>query len=325
MKDRIRKLLEEARVVQTLSRRSSRSNDYERYMAEKPFKIGETIRVYHGFRSFHEAINVAMNGLSGKKDVGRTYSYESGNNPRGLFVTLDLNTAKEFAGSHPPSVIIEFQTKYEDLESPVWAGKGSYFVQGEMTQSFRNEKERKEAQVQARELAKKNTDERIAQSDNPEVANWLFGGEHQALFVGDLNPNGIRAFWVSTSDRYNAPYTRYSRQQFLDKFVKPELEDIKKKQKETNQYGRSNWSYGENAEKDDNKMFLPRENWSKEQFIRRAVEEHGESVVDTIEEWLSDPVKNFAYIAEYLHPKQLDQLYGKDKWRYKHWYGEDEE
>lgn len=321
----IRSLLNEARVVKTLSRRNHQLGDLEQYVAEQPLKKGETIRVYHGFHRFHDAINTAMYGLSGKKDIGRIFSYESGNNPKGLFVTLNFDTAKEFVGVGSPSVIIEFHTKYDDLESPVWAGKGAYFVQGEYTQSFRNEKERKEAQMQARELAKKNTDERISQSDNPEVADWLFGGENQALFIGDLNPNSIRAFWVQDSNRYDAPYTRYSRQQFIKKFVKPELADIKKKQQEKNQYGRSNWNYGEGARKDEYKVFLPREDWDKEEFIKRIMKGHGDDAKETVEEWLADPIRNLEYIAEYLHPKQLDQLYGKDKWRNKHWYGEDEE
>ena len=38
----------------------------------------------------------------------------------------------------------------------------------------------------------------LANSDNPAISrkNFLMNCEHQALFVGNLNPNMIKRFWV---------------------------------------------------------------------------------------------------------------------------------
>ena len=100
--------------------------DYENY---KPIKDSDTIRVYHGFYSFNDVQKVLSTGLSGKEKARRIYSYESGNNPNGLFVSVDFKVASKFATS---GVVIEFSTKVFDLEAPIWVDGRSYFVQGEI-------------------------------------------------------------------------------------------------------------------------------------------------------------------------------------------------
>jgi hypothetical protein len=107
---------------------------------EPPISDEETIRVYHGFRDRDQAFKALTKGLSGKSRADRTYSYEFVNNPKGLFVTIDFDVAKEFGSS---GIIIEFTSKISDLEAPVWKG-GRYFVQGEYTSGFKDESEREE-------------------------------------------------------------------------------------------------------------------------------------------------------------------------------------
>jgi hypothetical protein len=56
-------------------------NDIEN---ENPLHDSETIRVYHGFNDFKDVEIILKNGLSGKENARRIYSYEIGNNPYGL-------------------------------------------------------------------------------------------------------------------------------------------------------------------------------------------------------------------------------------------------
>ena len=75
----------------------------------KPLKDSDTIIVYHGFYSNNDVKIALTKGLSGQEIARRVYSYESGNNPKGLFVSIDFNVVKRrFAGS---GIIIEFATK----------------------------------------------------------------------------------------------------------------------------------------------------------------------------------------------------------------------
>ena len=94
----------------------------------KPFKNDDTITVYHGFRDIDDAILTVKHGTSGALRVSRVYSYESDNNPKGLFVTPNLNTAKNFGNT-----IIEFDSRFDELEPPVWPS-GSYTGYGQYSQ-----------------------------------------------------------------------------------------------------------------------------------------------------------------------------------------------
>jgi hypothetical protein len=72
---------------------------------------GDKIRVYHGFSDKKEAENVLKNGLSGKEVIKRerqqNYATMSG-----LYVTIDINLAKQFSTS---GIIFEFSVNINDL------------------------------------------------------------------------------------------------------------------------------------------------------------------------------------------------------------------
>ena len=164
--------------------------------SETPIKDSETIRVFHGFNKIDDAIYTIKYGLSGQEEARRIYSYESGNNPKGLFVTIDFNTATKFAHS---KIIIEFSTKISDLEAPVWVGGRNYFVQGEYTKSFKDMSEREQQQLINRQTASQSPYPQIANSDRPELAQSIFDNpERQALYIGNLNPNMIKRVWLKT-------------------------------------------------------------------------------------------------------------------------------
>ena len=189
---------------------------------EEPLRDSDTIRVYHGFNDHENAIIAAKFGLSGKEKAKRVYSYESNNNPYGLFVTLNFDKAKDFAfprGGH--KVVFELHVKVSDLEAPVWPS-GGYTVQGQMAQYWKDEKDRYEkGTLAARERASKDELEFISQSDRPELAYTHTYMENQALFVGDLDPNMIHAIWYGNSGKHSHNPDRLvkmNRKQFLNQF-----------------------------------------------------------------------------------------------------------
>jgi hypothetical protein len=186
---------------------------------ESPLSDSEVIRVYHGFYKFDDAEDVLKNGLSGKEKARRIYSYESGNNPYGLFVSVDFKVAKRFCHS---GVVIEFSTKVSDLEAPVWVGGRSYFVQGEYTQSFKDLDDREQQRLINRQKAGESPYDYISKSDRPELASTIFdNSERQALYVGDLDPNMIKAVWYNEvlhkERKTNGEWVRLSRKEFLQK------------------------------------------------------------------------------------------------------------
>ena len=224
--------------------------DTKKYVTDqKPLKDNQTIRVYHGFNDPADLANTLIHGLSGTMKAKRTYSYEYSNNPYGLFVTLDFNKAKDFG-----SYIIEFHAKVKDLEAPVWKG-GSYTVQGGYSQYYSGEEERKQDQNELRKQQSKSEYPAISKSDRPDVAQRLLNfPENQALFIGDLNPNSIRAVWISSNPtKTNSKYIRMTSKKVLDL--------IKQNQLPT-KWG-SNYKH-DNNNRDDfyqhhQKMFKPRE------------------------------------------------------------------
>lgn len=221
------KTINEVRYIDASSRYEdsyNKSKPYrDNYMDvynQKPIRRNDTIRVYHGC-TLKTALKAAIQGISGKEWVARTYSYESGMNPIGLFVTTDFNKAKDFSTDNNTQVIMEFSVKGYQLDTPVWNGQGTYFGQGSNPQPFKNAKERT---IQKREYNNEiefdnsdNYPEYVKKSWNPAMAARIFmNNEHQALFYGDLNPNMIKRFWVrerkpnskyiSTNDSF-VPYT----------------------------------------------------------------------------------------------------------------------
>lgn len=207
---------------------------------QEPITDDSRIRVFHGCE-LKTACEIAINGTSGKEYHGRQYSYEAGMNPLGIFVTTDFETAKKFGVSNRGMAIIEFTAKGSDLESPVWNGQGSYFGQGSNPMPFDNAEQRNAQKMQYRQDALNTKDDyyydgnkrrdismsHVRNSDKPEMADRLFNNsEHQALFMGDLNPNMIKRIWVNlpredgyvhTTDSYQPMSVRQFLKQFKDK------------------------------------------------------------------------------------------------------------
>ena len=154
-------------------------------------------------------------GLSGKVKAKRIYSPESNNNPKGLFVSPSFNIAKRFATC---GVVIEFNVKVGQLEAPVWP-KGSYTIQGQMASYFKDDEEREKKRSEMRDVHKASNDKNVAKSDRPELSATLAKmAETQALYVGDLNPNMIRAVWYNETlhknNRINGPWDRITVKDF---------------------------------------------------------------------------------------------------------------
>ena len=200
-----------------------------------PIQQGEQFRVFHGFRSIADALNIAKNGTSGKLRVPRVYSYEGENNPKGLFVSLDLKkVASEFAGGYTHGAVMEFTVNEADLEPPTWPG-GSYTVQGQMAPYFYQDPRgarvgRVAKKKEDEEDARKSQFASVSQSNRPGLARTLFGSEMQALFVGDLNPESITRFWIQEPEdgvdyrRVNSEWKPLSREEFLQKFDQPNFQ-----------------------------------------------------------------------------------------------------
>jgi hypothetical protein len=280
----IQKILWEAKVLDYLK-------DYE------PLKDSDKIRVYHGFYDPADAIAVITHGISGQERAKRVYSYESGNNPKGLFVSMDFKAVKRnFSGS---GIIIEFETLLSNLEAPVWKGQDSYFTQGQYTKSFASDEERQAEILRKRQKYKDEDPEgkygknRISKSERPELADSLFNNaEHQALFIGNLNPNEIKKVWFNEvlyfDNRTNGEWKRYDRKNFLKKFGNQLMKDTK--------------DHSVHKEK-QSKLFKPNDNFDINVLKKRA-EKSSWSLDDLIELLKDDPF----YANSFLYPKQLEQF-----------------
>ena len=228
-----------------------------------PIKDTDTVRVYHGTSDFQAVYHALTYGLSGSTRASRRYSYEFNNNPYGLFVSPDFKKAKEFG-----SIVIEFHTKVKDLEAPVWPS-GSFTVQGQMSGMFDDEEDRNKAVLKQRQEQSESPYDYIRDSDRPDVAYWLTEPvEPQALFVGELNPNSIRAIWLpKNSKSITTSYERISPKEFLKRFSKDDIEMP---------YGRVGKSSldREKEREFERKIVLPREDIDIETFIERLLKEY---------------------------------------------------
>lgn len=288
----------EARVLNT---------DFKKTNREQPIMFGDTVRVYHGFNRTYQAYKAATQGLSGKEYAKRIYSFESNNNPKGLFVSSSLQDAKEFTGAYENiSAIAEIHANEKDLEVPVWPG-GSYTGFGGYSEYWSNDPEenasqRKEAQREKSQWVLQQAEKQgldwILKSDRPDLAWFLqMGMENQALFIGDLNPNSIRTFWVQDigEDGHHHkkdPFYRVSRKEFISKIKSEYSEDSLK---------------GDKYETD--KIFQPREEFTVEKLVDRM--KYFDSIKNA-EEKMKFFVDSENYTMEnvlghYLWPKQLEK------------------
>lgn len=290
IKKLLRKSLNEVRYINT-------NFDSKQFWKQDPIKDNEVIRVFHGFNRFDEGLFTVLHGLSGKETARRIYSYESGNNPKGLFVSVDLKLIQDRFASG--GVIIEFSSKVTDLEAPVWVGGRSYFVQGEYTKSFKDSEEREQQRLANREKYAQDSDERISKSDRPELGQTIFGNyEKQALFIGDLNPNMIKYVWYNEvrhkERRTNGPWVRYTRKDFIN-IMKAEHKTV------TNNVDRQ-YSYSKS-----NRMFKPAEDFDETIFAKRLEDKHGKGAYDN---WLKYEIKysfDSYHLQGYFWPKQMEQ------------------
>jgi len=282
------------------------------YNKAPPLKDTEVIRVYHGFYNNHHAYQFCKYGASGKELASRVYSYERNNNPYGLFVTSQFKTAKEFSReSDGLAIIIEFHAKVKDLEAPVWPS-GRYTVQGDMAQSWKGDgrkdqmADRERGRLKTRDDIKKSNDSDLdfaKKSDRPELAQSLFDSrEYQALFVGDLDPNMIRAVWVYEGK--NSPqletFKRITRQEFLNSYKRLDNEKPRG-----------------NDDHPADKVYIPNEDWKgMDDFVKRYVKksECDEEAAQYVKDFIVDAMKTegrkrdlIFTIKKNLWPKQLKQ------------------
>ena len=308
-------LINEVRYIDTNNRYKK---DLLQVFNQEPIKNGESIRVFHGC-SLETAVNACVNGLSGQIKAKRKFSYEYTMNPKGLFVTTDFEVAKDFAYDHNILVIIEFTAKSNDLDTPVWNDSSTFFGQGSNPQPFKNRSEREQQKQKYQDDAKKSDNEYVRNSDNPAMAERIFDNpEHQALFVGNLNPNQIKRFWIKKNgDRTFIPL---SRKDFYLKFGNSEV----KWDDRTRTYSKV---YKEKA-------FLPNEDFTSiEDMVRRDLENYFQRIPSArkrinVEERVKEDTidfkneiknaletKNYDNLYDfeyYLYPKQMKQLFGDE-------------
>lgn len=276
-----------------------------------PIKKEDEFRVYHGFYNVNDAVNIALHGTSGKITTKRVYSYESENNPKGLFVTLNIKTAKKFAAGIQP-VVMQFVAKENELQPPTWPGN-SWTGQGQMAQYFYQHPKgaklgRIEKIKQDQEEAKKSSYKAISQSNRPELANILFGSEMQALFVGDLNSNRIEGFYVQRKQkeylRVDDPWEFLSTQQFIKEF-------------------KDNFNYKATTdERSQYRIFMPDQEFNWQQMAKYFNDKYKKNLntEEDVYRFLKDAlVGNFkitmkrdnfeSIFSQYFWPKQLPKLH----------------
>jgi len=228
----------------------------------EPLQSDDVWRVFHGFSTFAKAIEVAQNGLSGKEKVTRNYSYEINNNPHGLFVTVDFKEATKKFSYGNPRAVMEFHAHIKDLEAPVWPN-GRYTIQGEKEGRFDNNYERHQARLKAHldavnfeplDQDRYPLDHKAAmnmkRSYYPALARTMQAGEKQALYVGHLNPNMIKRFWVAEGNRFDDKFMPMTPHEFLDKYATEKKEETRK-------------------------LFLPNEEFDEEKLVQGLMQRFG--------------------------------------------------
>lgn len=270
------------------------------------------------------ALNTAINGLSGQIRVPRTYSYENGMNPKGLFVSTDFKKAMYFAYDTDTMVIMEFTANSNDLDTPVWNDSFGYFGQGSNPQQFSSRSERDKQKQAYQDVARNSEDSYVRDSDNPAMDERIFNNvEHQALFVGNLNPNQIKRFWVKKNGSAES-YVPLSRKQFLKIYGNKEFV--------LNHYRPNEKS---KIERDNNYPYLPNEDFvSFEDMAKKELdlfykdkpklraryndEQYLKKIQNTANDYRnyyegalnSGNYDNLRHFSSMLYPKQLRQLFG---------------
>lgn len=273
------------------------------------YKENDILTVYHGFNDCAVAYTVLKFGLSGKDRAPRAYSYESNNNPKGLFVTGNFDIARRFDYC---GIIIGFQTAYSELESPVWPG-GTYTVQGQASEYWGQdwENERKQKQEENRKNIIENEDELkynenaefIRGSDRPELAYMLKSStEQQALFTGDLNPEDLKV-WYSNRLKNDRLITRG-----MEDYKEITVEEALKILEGESQYAEKRDVYDLYKSR---QFFKPKEEFSPDVFAQRLGAVYKDYAGESPEEikqsikWLANDQN---YITRMFWPKQQQKF-----------------
>lgn len=322
-----RLVLDEVRYIDTKYEKYGgkvRKGDWKDVYNQQPISNGDTIRVFHGC-SLKTALEWALYGTSGREWHPRKYSYESGMNPLGIFVTVDFEKAKGFSYDNECTCVVEFTARAADLETPVWNGSDTYFGQGTNPMSFNNKEERDVQKSKYDNDARNikdytywDSDDRkekslsydyIRKSDKPAMAMNIFDNpEHQALFMGDLNPNMIKRIWVNQKGE-NERYVNSSRT-----YVPLTVKEFVKRYRNHEFY--IDGSYGNDKSKlYSRKKYKPNEDFkgwedfvSRDKYLSRH-EKYARQFIKDIEAG-SDYYKQS--VADQMYPKQIMQAFGKD-------------
>ena len=142
------------------------------------------------------------------------------------------------------------------------------------------------------------------------MAQYVFDNmEHQALFMGDLNPNMIKYVWVKENGEQQ--YQKYTEKDFLKKYNKATTVskgDVRQKRLQRSQ----------------NKLFSPNDNVSSwNDVVNRIIERDKgtpwelskDEIINFFNEMeIMTKPSEFAidYLKRNLWPKQIIQLYGRD-------------
>ena len=266
----------------------------------------ETIRVFHGCDNIEDALIFALYGVSGKSKVNRKYSYENGMNTNGLFVTTDFHIAKN--NFSRGGVIIEFSAHVSDLDTPVWNKQNTYFGVNSNPLPFKDREEREQQKLRYQNDVSQSEYEYVRKSDNPALANMLFNNhEHQALFVGDLNPNMIKRFWVRNN---NDGWIKMSRNNFIKHFKDTKISNDVMQEHDMPLH----------------KLYKPNEdiisynelvhrllNYNTKRFPR--IKQTKEKIENNLSRHLDKNNPNIYFIKSILYPKQIIQLFGLEWFR----------
>ena len=284
---------------------------------QQPIMNNEVLRVFHGFDNIEDAVLIAQYGTSGKFRHPRKFSYENGMNPNGLFVTTDFNVAADSFSYGRVRVVIEFSARVTDLDTPVWNNNYSHFGQDSNPKPFRNRDEREAQKQRYQDNAANSEYDYIRNSDNKAMAQNIFHNtEHQALFVGDLNPNMIKRFWVYDTSYNDKGWDKLSRGEFLKRYSNTEIQP--------NKYQFHNFP--------DDKIFRPNDDvinfdnlfvkWAEQTNAENAKFNRDPKFNKTPEQLKQDSSyifdkdrPNLMAISSLLWPKQIIQLYGIEWYR----------
>lgn len=322
IKESLFKILNEVRYIP--SYRDFHDKFKYDFADHNPIYNNERIRVFHG-TDMKTAIKFAKNGIDGTQKANRRFSYETGMNPNGLFVTTSFDVATDFFGNGNSSdgyVVLEFTVNSNDLDTPVWNGQGTFFGQGSNPVPFRSKEERDTQKQQYNDKSKQRIEPHISHSDNPAMAERIFDNpEHQALFFGYLDPNQIKRFWVKRKDN-DYKWQKYSFSQFMKKFGNIEFyydrdrqgNEIYKPLKRQKLY-RPNEDFISLEDMMEREMKMTvgklydkrKQNGTLQKEIERYVQEFKENM-------LNDNEMMAYFIKDYLYPKQAIQLLGKDRY-----------